>query len=113
MGISRRSFQAADAVVAVLNQISGTELEEARAFITAYSIGRENGYVLHTFDKETSKFRHVTFSENRNSDAIVVYPGDMSEAITDGREKLWEDRRLFNYSDVTKAAGYIIELLGI
>jgi len=57
--------------------------------IESYRNGRENGYVVTVFlDKKYESLKPpgsfnlaVTFSENRNSDEIVVYPGDFMREI--------------------------------
>jgi len=79
-------------------------------YCEAYSNGREQG--LHIYGTKG----RVSFSENRNSDSIVVYAAprgdfgyhfDMAGNVPrDG--PAWENRRYFDYDQVAEAARYII-----
>lgn len=78
-----------------------TRAKKGRLYIEAYKNGRENGYTLTSWKEETGPLE-VTFSENRNSDHIVVYVGQtVNDAITD---KVYESKKLF----MPDAAGFLL-----
>lgn len=61
-----------------LPEIKGT----AFAGLHFFSNCREQGYVLTVFCKVSAKSIRATFSENRNSDDVVVYWSDMTNRLT-------------------------------
>ena len=78
--------------------------------ILAYKNGRENGYTLAGW-KKTKGLLEVTFSENRNSDHIVVYVGQtVDDTITD---KAYESKKLFmpDAAGCARAAKYVVKSL--
>lgn len=88
--------------------------------VDAYKNGRENGYFIHayfrTIDGESLDGRfQCAFSENRNSDSIVVYvaQGKDAEHYADEiSDAMYEDRKMFGYAEYDKAATYILKELG-
>lgn len=108
---SNRTY--ADIVLSILN----TMLDDNDDVIFEkhdYTNGREHGYALElTFNKryvDVDKRIWIAFSENRNSDDIVVYDdvGYWNGNIT---EKSWQDASYFKYGDFYKCAEYIYNLM--
>jgi len=83
--------------------------ENSELTVSTYRNGRENGYVCSFYHLEQSK--RVAFSENCNSDHIVVYPriDEITGMLTD---KGYEDRVIFAHDDYSTAAMYVLKLLG-
>ena len=74
--------------------------------IEAYQNGREQGYSIVIYN--TGFFnKMIAFSENRNSDDIVVYVGEYSfQSISD---KAYNNAKYFKWDDIIGAANYIVE----
>ena len=76
--------------------------------IEPYLNGRESGFSIKSFDKQ------VVFSENRNSDHIVIYFGQSKDFNMQGNipnEKIYRNKRLFQHYQYLEAANYIEDLL--
>jgi hypothetical protein len=98
-----RTTQKADAVLATVDDLVQ---EDTRLYLEPYQNGREHGWVLYNVTGEG-----VAFAENRNSDDIVVYLGTRSEFEMQGNvpsERVWKDRRMFEYDAYYEAAEAII-----
>jgi len=81
--------------------------EEHTYYLEPYANGRERGYLL--FASGTDK--RAAFSENRNSDAIVLYTGTLHDFAMAGNlpsEDAWKRRQFFNYDRAADAARAII-----
>lgn len=76
---------------------------------------REQGYVLELHRVNNGWVHdsaiHVAFSENRNSDSIVVYVGENSYYPENISEDFWDNRKYFDYGQWLEAADYIIQTL--
>lgn len=76
---------------------------------------REQGYVLELHHVNNrwvgDNAIHVAFSENRNSDSIVVYVGENSYYPESISEDFWGNRKYFDYGQWLEAADYIIQTL--
>jgi hypothetical protein len=76
---------------------------------------REQGYVLELYWVNDcwvgDNAIHVAFSENRNSDSIVVYVGENSYYPENISEDFWDNRKYFDYGQWLEAADYIIQTL--
>lgn len=92
----------ADAVLAVVEALAPEELASC-FWLEAYSNGREQGYVILSPDVA------VAFSENRNSDDIVIYVGTPKDFYLELSEKVYKGRRGFAYGDFGGAAQHIID----
>ena len=78
----------------------------------AYTNGRERGYAL--TDSYGAVKRKVAFSENRNSDDIVVYfgkPLDFAFNTNVPSDEVYEARKFFRYDQHAKAAQFIFNYL--
>lgn len=76
--------------------------------LSTYHNGRESGYCL------TAADRKVCFSENRNTDEIVIYCGRLEDFNFQGNlpsEITWADRKFFPQDQTKKAAEYIAAYL--
>jgi len=94
-------LSAAKAVLDAIGKISGASLE-------SYKNGRENGFAL---SKGGNK---VAFSENRNSDDIVVYTGTTTDFEMGGNipsEESYRNKKYFGPDDAKKAAQFIKHFL--
>ena len=72
---------------------------------------REQGFVLQACSRTTLETLHIAFSENRNSDDVVVYcytntafPTNLPATDAD-----WQDKKYFRFDAVEDAARYVIE----
>ncbi len=83
MKIDKSKIKLADEVLAAFKKTGMT----GSFTLSTFRNGRENGYVLTDNESEAS----VTFSENRNSDDIVIYPGDWYSSIT-SQDELYEGK---------------------
>lgn len=91
----------AKAVLRLVGKISGAELQP-------YKNGRENGVAL------LLKDRQAVWSENRNSDDIVVYVGDKFKDFDNDNipsEDTYQSRKYFAPDDIARAAQYIKRFL--
>ncbi len=88
------------------------ELAE-RGSVEAYSNGREQGYHINV--REKGGFRGVSFSENRNSDSIVIYfANECTDFSMQGNvpdEKVYRNATYMNPGDYDGAARFIIDFL--
>ena len=107
MLIDRYKLAKADAVLAAISGIT-LEDEEKRLHLGTYSNGREQGYHVHSLDNQ----RAASFSENRNSDDIVVYLG-LHQFFHDGHpdENVYNNRKYFDSDAYEEAAEWIINYI--
>lgn len=80
--------------------------------LNSYTNGRERGYSLN----ESFNFngKKVAFSENRNSDDIVVYFGtalDFEQNTNIPSDKVYASRKFFDYNRADRAAEFIFDYL--
>jgi len=99
-----RTTNLADAVLATIEWLMPEDMD---CWLELYQNCRERGYLLGAKGSN----RRAAFSENRNSDAIVVYPGNMGDFEMAGNVPIgdaWAHRHYFNYDATVEAARYII-----
>jgi hypothetical protein len=102
-----RAMETADRVLWKVEQITGNQSEEWTLY--PYLNGREAGYSLTAYPG-----LWVAFSENRNSDEIVVYVGRAGDFEMAGHVPInsaWRSRRYFHPDHVEQAARYIVDYL--
>lgn len=78
-----------------------------------YTNCRENGYHLRN-DFLDGKDRAVSFSQNRNSDDIVVYCGHINDFAFNTNipnEECYKNAKYFKYNEHLEAAQYIVIFL--
>ena len=101
-------------VLAKVNRTMEKDVAET-CCVEAYSNGREQGYSIGQFSTiipQGISFKRVSFSENRNSDDIVIYFGkadqfDMSGNIAN--EEIYHKAKYFRYDKINEAAQFIVE----
>ena len=99
------SLSVADAVLHIINVILNEDECEG-LWVESFSNGREQGLCIKTYTT------HVSFSENRGSDQIVVYSG--KHFSMQGNCPDWEGKyetNYFAYDQHYAAAAHIVELL--
>lgn len=70
------SLKVADKVLAELRKMPSVASRGLQPYVDTYSNCREQGYTVHACHKSMNIYtdKTVMFSQNRNSDVIVVYP---------------------------------------
>lgn len=109
MKILSRNDGAARKVLAHVKRIAAKSKDDCYICVESYSNCREQGFALASCDD-----RKVAFSENRNSDNIVVYFGNrMSFEYNSNipNEEVWESRRYFTPHGYEQAAKAIVKYL--
>lgn len=80
--------------------------EDSSFCLNAFSNCREQGFSLMRND------RQVAFSENRNSDNIIVYWGTIREFdISTNHPEKWENKKYFSYNAYEETAEWIVGFL--
>lgn len=115
MKLEKRQRRLADAVLSYLEIMCNAQHEDVECTVNSYINGREYGYTItlaHVGDRYifSKDALWVAFSENRNSDHIVVYTDETlwDDEIT---EKSYENRKLFEFSEAYEAAKYVYSLI--
>lgn len=95
----------------MLNDFRATQVE---ASVEMFENCREQGYRICNYDYNKNDVRTIAFSENRNSDSIVVYHSKNHEEYAFGySDDFWSSRKFFDYNNFEGAVDYIFELMGI
>jgi hypothetical protein len=100
-----------DFIIKKLRGLSIPSSSRMEIVVSCYQNGRENGFSVKFYPnaESLSSNRSVTFSENRNSDQIVVYLDDNSnQGLSD---KGYESRKFFPWNGFEKAADYCVKHL--
>lgn len=96
---------------AVLANVEWLMSEEDEYILEHYQNGRERGFTLRNSKKELQ----VAFSENRNSDSIVLYLGKFADFEMAGNvpsDEVYSKKEFFSYNESAQAAKRVIEYLG-
>lgn len=104
-----RNMAVAKKVLNAINKQIPNEMAK-NCTVEAYSNGREQGYCI--WYHPSLPFLKVSFSENRNSDEIVVYKGKDIEFSLQGNlpsEEIYQNRKYFRYNEINATAKYIID----
>lgn len=107
------SMEKAFYVLAAVNSKLSCGSSQEQFGLQAFSNCREQGFCLigHPVSLPCSLLQ-VAFSENRNSDQIVVYYGNsMQFDISTNHPRNWEQKRYFPYNGFEQAADFIIKYL--
>lgn len=102
------SLKIAKQVLTQVNKKMSKEVAKTCS-VESYSNGREQGFSIVQYCNPALK---VSFSENRNSDDIVVYAGEDREFDMGGNiasEKLYKESKYFRYDKVDDAAQFIVD----
>jgi len=88
-----------------------TRTQNIKSSFEMFENCREQGYRVCNYNDE-AKIQTIAFSENRNSDEIVVYSSVKHESSAfQYSDKFWSSSKYFRYDDFSGAVDYIIELL--
>lgn len=83
--------------------------EERRLYLEAYSNGREQGYRLKVVEAGPREM-NISFSENRNSDNIVVYMGyNFAMQGNVPSEEAYRTAHCFDCGEYDKTAKFIVD----
>jgi hypothetical protein len=96
------------AVLAILLDMLG---EDHKLTIRSYVNGREEGFYIVVYGLRS---KAVAFSENRNSDNIVVYFGVSNDFTPQGNvpsEEVYKNAKYFDYNAYLEAAKFIYNYL--
>lgn len=96
---------------AVLSIVLDQSKDSSQFIVEPYVNGREVGWCISTF-----MTRMVAFSENRNSDSIVVYSGDVFDFSMQGHvptEKMYRNSVMFDHDGYLAAATFILRFLEV
>jgi hypothetical protein len=89
--------------------LNDTRSDKVEGYVGMFENGREQGYRIMHY-KGVGMSRTIAFSENRNSDDIVVYSSDDYEQ-GDYSEKFWQSARYFRYDNYIGAKEYIYSIM--
>lgn len=103
-------------VAKIPNKKTRTGLAQNYLALSCYQNCREQGFMVSNWRTGgRGEHRWVAFSENRNSDSIVVYPSQKDEGMpfTSITDESWQARRFFGPDEAEKAAAFCVKhLLG-
>jgi len=102
--LTRSNAQAYAVLAALYLHIDEDKLPKLN--IESYVNGREHGFCITNWDNKN----RVAFSENRNSDDIVVYFGEYGNFCMQGNvpeDETYRNKRLFPFLAIEKAAEFI------
>jgi hypothetical protein len=114
------NFVVAQKVLAAVNKTMPKAMQKD-CVVEAYCNGREQGLSIWFFNHNSDRSqkvqtitrpKRVCFSENRNSDDIIVYAGDAYNFSMQGNvpgDEEYKERKYFRYDQVSDAAKYIID----
>lgn len=112
--ISQTQRPQAEDVLEVLKQKLKQSTDDGIASISIYENGREHGYHVAYWPKGSKITRAVSFSQYRNTDNIVVYPGkdiDFAYNTYVPNEEVYRTAKFFEYQDFRGAAQFIFDYL--
>ena len=108
------NLKVAQKVLAQVNKKMEKHVSET-CCVEAYANGREQGISIAQFGQLVPKglsLRKVSFSENRNSDDIVIYFGDDRKFNLSGNvpnDEIYHQAKYFRYDKVDEAAQFIVD----
>lgn len=107
----KENLKVAVKVLHAINRLNKHPVLVDRCHFECFDNCREQGFVLQAYTRCLGDTLHIAFTENRNSDDIVVYcytnvrfPSNLPAEDSD-----WQDKRYFKPDDVDGAALYIIK----
>jgi len=85
--------------------------EELEFTVYCYQNGREHGFEVKNYNNRSKGWEPatVTFAENRNSDALVIYPGNQEMSAID--DEAYANAKYFHFSEWEKAYQYCSQIL--
>jgi hypothetical protein len=110
--ISNEKRGAADKVLRKLKVLLRELDLDGDASLESYQNGREQGHALQFWSKSGPlKTRWIAWSENRNSDDIVVYHTDKGDPMQGLSDDAYANARYFRYDAELEAATYVVWLM--
>lgn len=94
----------------VINDNRSSEID---GYVGMFENCREQGYRILWWSHDNVGETHtIAFSENRNSDDIVVYHSEDYEEYAFGySDKFWDSAKYFRYDDYEGAVDYIYSIM--
>ena len=106
----KENLRVADRIRKAINRLNTSSELMARAWFECFDNCREQGFVLQVWSTKDYKSRFIAFSENRNSDDIVVYCYENVAYPSNLPAKDdWNDTQYFKPSSVDESAQYILK----
>lgn len=109
----KSSMQVAHTVLSVVNTLLDNSDDDTSRLPDRWStLQREQGYHIAGWSSGMTNSLGISFSENRNSDAIVVYVGENKNFSMQGNapdEETYHKSTHFGYGEYQKAAEFIVE----
>jgi hypothetical protein len=105
----KENLKVADRVRKAINRLNTSSELMSRAWFECFDNCREQGFVLQVWSTRDYKSRFIAFSENRNSDDIVVYCYSQVAYPSNLPDDDWKDNKYFNPNSVDEAAQYILK----
>lgn len=99
------------AEILLIRILNDKRVEEVDGYVEMFDNCREQGYRIIIYKCDEIGFKTVAFSENRNSDDIVVYSSNRYESGLSYSEDFWKSAKFFKCKDYEGAKEYIIKLL--
>ena len=96
----------AQIVLDILDEALANDDEKMDCYLQMYCNGREQGYTVFNWDNNVM----VSFSENRNSDQIVVYVGPCNPLDTLSLEQ-FKNAKYFECNAYPEAANWVYQCL--
>lgn len=96
----------------IMDNLSDEEISNLS--IDSYANGREHGFALQFYLRAGLQDVKCVFSENRNSDSIVVYTDESWKFSMQGNtpsDEAYNARRFFEYNAYDAAAQYVLTQL--
>lgn len=108
------SLQVASIVLGVVelyvaHSIASINCPTDKIYVETYSNCREQGYSIVNHHNA----RQVSFSQNRNTDNIVVYFGAPSDFLEHNipSEEIYTKAKYFKYEEYSKAGSFVLDFL--
>mgnify|MGYP001573661105 CR=1 FL=1 len=96
----------ADVILTIVEEIDAEFESREKIYVYPYHNGKERGWHL------TANNKAITFSENRNTDQIVVYHGAYTKFINGiPSNQIYEDKTFFANEDYVKVAKFYLKYL--
>ena len=105
------NLQVAFTVLSCVEQQLNSDDDVSLFHVECYANGREHGFAIKGYGVVKGGFG-VAFSENRNSDSIVVYVGKYNDFGMAGNvpsEDVYRASKHFAYNEIYEAARLIVE----
>lgn len=99
-------------LAAIQKKLRNTEPGVNRLHLEHYQNCREQGFLLVNYSMSPDCLtKWVAFSENRNSDSIVVYPSQEKDCVPfqGTSDESWNHREFFGPEEINKAADFCIK----